>query len=407
MGFALTPRVGRGRSVVGILLIVAASLWLLLGAWMLFLVLVLTGTGGAGLVLSSPWTLAPLALVLGALALGVRLVAGEHETVRLGDQATDRAGAGASHHVDVANRRAPRRSAAWVVAVVAGLIAGFAVLDWVLSTRGEGPFPFAEVPKGDLLAYAAEDGIRLVRADGGRSWRIPGTDTMSDPAWAPDGERLAAMDLFTSGKVHTFALDGSKRTRLPVDADVVPDWSADGRWLVFSGGGEIPRIVIRPVQHPGRVVVLPMPGDDPEWSPDGRLIAFESRGRGDLLRIYVVRRDGTGLRALTKAAGGETGASQATWSPDGRRIAFTADFDGDSDIYIVRADGTALRQVTHNSVEDITPTWSPDGRRIAFGRNATEDEPSWIVVTDLATGTEAEIVEREIAYEPAWQPAAD
>ena len=392
MALAPTPRGTRGRSVVGILVIVAASLWLGFWGWMLFLLWVLTDTDGLVSLLSSGWVSGSLVLGLLVLALGVRLLEREDETDRVGDSATV--------------RPTPRLSASRVIAVVAGLIAAVAVVDWALSTGGEGPFPFADVPKGDLIAYSADDGIRLVRADGGRSWRIPGTGTMSDPAWWPGGERLAAMDLFVPGTMHTFALDGSERTRVSVAADVIPDWSRDGRWLVASSGGEIPRMVIRPVSGSGPAVVLPMPGDDPAWSPDGKLIAFESQWQGNVLRIYVVRRDGTGLRALTPAAGGDTGASQATWAPDGRRIAFTADFDGDSDIYVVRADGNGLGQVTHNAVEDTTPTWSPDGRRIAFARIASEDEPARIVVRDLATGAEAEIAERDIAYEPVWQPAA-
>ena len=71
----------------------------------------------------------------------------------------------------------------------------------------------------------------------------------------------------------------------------------------------------------------------PSWSPDGQWLAFSSdrntdwKGHGNgsgwehvqALGIYIVRRDGTGLRRLSAEG---ICAGTPTWSPDGRRLAF-------------------------------------------------------------------------------------
>src|SRR5512145_3107666 len=58
-----------------------------------------------------------------------------------------------------------------VVSIVLGL-AGLVGVEWMLSIRDEGPYPFADVPKGGLIAYSALEGVRLVRSEGGTSWLV-------------------------------------------------------------------------------------------------------------------------------------------------------------------------------------------------------------------------------------------
>ena len=66
----------------------------------------------------------------------------------------------------------------------------------------------------------------------------------------------------------------------------------------------------------------------PAWSPDGERIAFASSSRTPKNQeIYVVRRDGSTLRRLTRTAGdiGALGDDAApAWSPDGKRIVFAS-----------------------------------------------------------------------------------
>lgn len=79
--------------------------------------------------------------------------------------------------------------------------------------------------------------------------------------------------------------------------------------------------------------------------------------------IYVMRADGSGIRALRRG-GVAASASGLAWSPDGRRLAFAADHG----IWVMGADGGGLvRLVDARAGTAMSPTWSPDGRRIAYG----------------------------------------
>ena len=84
----------------------------------------------------------------------------------------------------------------------------------------------------------------------------------------------------------------------------------------------------------------------------------------------VVIRDGDLWIGKTQVTSGDAEDSGPDWSPDRRRIAFARAHAGSrtSEIWIVRRDGGGLRRLTRGFV-DMQPAWSPDGRRIAFARS--------------------------------------
>src|SRR5690349_6689904 len=116
----------------------------------------------------------------------------------------------------------------------------------------------------------------------------------------------------------------------------------------------------------------------PVVSPNGRQVAFTStRGQTGLRRIsqlYLMRRDGSGLRQLTSGA---TGAGAPCFSRDGRRLVFTRG-DGDrgfSHLFELTIATGAARQLTFGHFEDGAPVFTPGGRRIVFTSNRREDGP--------------------------------
>jgi len=74
----------------------------------------------------------------------------------------------------------------------------------------------------------------------------------------------------------------------------------------------------------------------PQWSHDGRHIVFTSDRDGND-EIYVMDANGGNVRRLTRTRATERAA---VWSPDGKSLLFHSDGDGPSAVYVMRADGS-------------------------------------------------------------------
>jgi len=88
------------------------------------------------------------------------------------------------------------------------------------------------------------------------------------------------------------------------------------------------------------------------------LIAFTSSAF-QLLAIFVVNPDGSGIRNLTPDDARE---SNPNWSPDGREILFSKN----DDLYVMNADGSGRVNLADGGQGIFEHRWSPDGRMIAY-----------------------------------------
>jgi Tol biopolymer transport system component len=177
-------------------------------------------------------------------------------------------------------------------------------------------FSPAWAPSGDVIAFVgccdSLPQLYLTRPDGSTPVRllIHGIDGADQPAWSPDGLRIAFRCFFATG--HT-------------DVCVV---NKDGTGLV--------RLMIAD---------FPFPVDyRPAWSPDGRSIAF-TWGTAEA-QIAVMTVDGGSLRLVT-------GGAEPAWSRDGAKLVFVRD-DG---LFEIDADGSNLRRLTTG--HHIAPAWRP------------------------------------------------
>ena len=99
------------------------------------------------------------------------------------------------------------------------------------------------------------------------------------------------------------------------------------------------------------------------FSPDGRYFALAAKRRDrDDLVILDVKRNREDRRIKVDLNGIQT----PSWSPDGQQLVFTGFDGGLSDLYVINRDGTGLRRLTTDRYADLHPAWSPDGKTIAF-----------------------------------------
>ncbi len=135
-------------------------------------------------------------------------------------------------------------------------------------------------PDGTKIAFvaqnpcAARSGVYVINADGtGARLLVQGG---SQPAWSPDGRRVAFARFQTEslGAIYVINVDGSGLRRLTnprLDLGF-PSWSPDGGQIAASGG-KPEGIYVMAADGTG-LHLVGANGFDPEWSPDGRWIVF-------------------------------------------------------------------------------------------------------------------------------------
>jgi Tol biopolymer transport system component len=211
-------------------------------------------------------------------------------------------------------------------------------------------------------------------------------------------------DQFGASEVMVMRSDGSRRERLTSDQGNydAPAVSPDGQSIAvpaFTSAGST-GIYLFDRFGKGREKLVGRSNFDgsPAWSPDGTRIAFRSAfpgPSGDHDRIYIVNRDGTGLRQLTPETTDYTTDDGPSWSPDGAQIVFSRF----NQLYMINADGTGLMAT---SAFGHHPAWSPDGAHIAF-EGFQSSGTAEIYVMDRAFNATS-ITPGGNDYVPRWSP---
>ena len=157
-------------------------------------------------------------------------------------------------------------------------------------------------------------------------------------------------------------------------------WSPDGTELIYSMQGSLWR------QRIASPVAQQLTGDagydyQPDWSPDGRFVVF-ARYAHDAIELELLDLAAGAARPLTTNRAVNV---EPRWSPDGSRIAFVSSaFNGRWHIFTVAMDGGVPGDVTRLTEDNdsqlpryyygvwdhyLSPAWSPDGRELILVSN--------------------------------------
>ena len=222
-------------------------------------------------------------------------------------------------------------------------------------------------PTGEqILFYSDRDGIEdlyLMDADGTNVRQVfKKLIGREFPTWSPDGKALA-YHRFHTLSIYTASIDGKDEEELA--KGLFPTWSPNGSEIAFMDGKfaerriavRDPRIEIINLQTHVEEILLPgkIWMSDPAWAPDSSQIAFSWNGAIEkeilagkkvdtIMDIYVVNRDGTGLKQI--ADGGFRPTSYLTWSPHGNELIYDKWIGDVRQLSKVALDGGVPEQLT-------------------------------------------------------------
>lgn len=91
-------------------------------------------------------------------------------------------------------------------------------------------------------------------------------------------------------------------------------------------------------------------------------------------------------------------------SPDGEFIAFDAIRDKQEDLFVIRRDGSGLRQLTNDINKDRAPRWSPDGKKLVFYSNRSGRYAGWTINPDGSNLQQISQIENDYLLMHIWSP---
>jgi Big-like domain-containing protein/WD40 repeat protein len=216
---------------------------------------------------------------------------------------------------------------------------------------------------GKMSGVGGVRGLYLMNRDGSNPTLLLNDSVASQPAWSPDGAKIAfrhwpvgggadimIMDADGTDVVNLTAVDhGATSQHTPAFSPM-----SGGSYRIAYAHSPGPTAHIWTMKPDGSDKQQLTTGDvydeSPTWAPDGR-IAFQRTGTD----IFVVPAAGGTATAFVSLPGSQFAPA---WSPDGMLLAFASKAEaGTFEIFTIRANGTGLARRTVDPLDKQEPAW--------------------------------------------------
>ncbi|MCD6506077.1 PD40 domain-containing protein [Candidatus Poribacteria bacterium] len=272
---------------------------------------------------------------------------------------------------------------------------------------------YLSMPRGMTSSH-----IYLMNPDGSETKRIKEGGAA---CWSPDGKRIAflSIDEGPANDIFVMNVNGTDLrniTRTPNEWESDPDWSPNGREILFSTHkGALWAIDVetgqrRRISPQHRIVngIREFQDSKARWSSDGGRIVFLSVEMGRNFDIYMCDSDGGSRVNLTNSPSID---DWPTFTPDGRGVVFVSNRGGklNNKLYLLDLETRKLKLLCEMKWGIQSPDVSPDGRWIVFssGNDREGVPPSWeLYVFDMLTKKVRKLTDTLDVSEcfPRWSP---
>ena len=283
-----------------------------------------------------------------------------------------------------------------------------------------------QVTSGPSGVTWSPDGTELIYSMQGSLWRQRiGSDTAVQltsgpvydyqPDWSPDG-RAVVFARYAHDAIELELLDLASGTITSLTSNgavnLEPRWSPDGSRIAFVSSvykGRWHVFTIAPIG--GESIRLTEDNDSklpryyystwdhyisPTWSPDGKeIILVSNRGHihGTGGFWRMEARPGAAMRELRYEE--TTWKARPDWSPDGTRVVYSSYLGRQwNQLWLMTSEGGDPFPLSYGEFDVTAPRWSRDGRRIACISNEDGDTSLWVIELPGAQKRRVEARER-------------
>lgn len=271
-------------------------------------------------------------------------------------------------------------------------------------------------PRGDRIAFTGDQGdavggagLFLISPQGGPPQRLTQNSPQAlpdhQPAWSPDGKRLAfARSDPVGGTRDLFELDIASGNVTRLSREKLHylhgiSYAANGQDLIYATTQHDSRMLMRWDRRHARAVPLGLEGSAPAMGRDGQLVYALMRSHVSIGEVLL---DGSST-APRRLIGSVASDRQPDFNAAQRLLAFSSRRSGLPQIWTARLDGGQAQGLTRLAGRATAPAWSVDGRRLAFVGHCGEQQRTGLCLLDTQGGQVRALAADGFLYgPPTW-----